>query len=89
MAFTIDGMWLESKIPQLTKGDHISVLVSNPKRGIDDTVFVVESTEIIDFIRGDKSSSSNYITIKVTADESRNLLYAKSQNLVIAIVLTQ
>ncbi|MDP4008601.1 MAG: hypothetical protein Q8P68_05425 [Candidatus Peregrinibacteria bacterium] len=89
VAFTIDGKWLESKLPQLIKGDRLSVLVSNPKRGIDDTVFIVESVEVIDFVRDERNSSSNYITIKVTSDESRNLLYAKSQSLAITIVLTQ
>ncbi len=89
VAFTIDGNWLESRLPKLSKGDSVNVLVSNPYRSIDDTVFLVEKAEVIDLSLDPKSTSSSFVTIKISPEESRNLLYARSHELLFSIVLTQ
>ena len=89
VALTIDASWLESKFPQVTKGDRVSILVSNPQRDIDDTIFLVRAAEVIDYVQGGKNTSSNYVTLKVTEEESRDILYAKAKEQLLTIVLTQ
>ncbi len=89
VALTIDASWLESKFPQVTKGDRVSILISNPQRGIDDTLFLVSAAEVIDYVQDGKNTSSNYLTLKVTEDESRDILYAKAKEQLITVVLTQ
>lgn len=89
VAFTIDASWLESKFPQVTKGDRVSILVSNPQRDIDDTIFLINSAEVIDYVQDGKNASANYITIKVTAEEGRDILYAKAKEQLLTVVLTQ
>ena len=89
IAFTINGSWLESTLPKIIKGDTVAILVSNPDRTIEDTTFVVQGAEVIDVIRDIKSASSSYVTLEITEEESRNLLFARSHKLLFSIVLTQ
>lgn len=89
LAFTIDGSWLEGKFPKITKGDRINILVSNPQRSIEDTIFLVNSAEVIDFVQDGRSASANYITVKVTEEESRDILYAIAKEQLLVVVLTQ
>lgn len=89
VALTINEDWLESKFPKISKGDRVSVLVSNPKRDIEDTVFVVKHADVIDVAGNIKGISGNYITLKVTEEQSRNLLYARAHDLIFVTVLSQ
>lgn len=89
VAFTIDASWLEGKFPKITKGDRINILVSNPQRSIEDTIFLINSAEVIDYVQDGRSTSANYVTVKVTEEESRNILYAKAKEQLLIIVLTQ
>ena len=89
VAFTINGNWLESTLPKLTIGDTVSVLVSNPDASIEDTVYIIKQAEVIDVNRDIKSASSSFVTLEITEEDSRNLLYAKSHKLLFSIALTQ
>lgn len=90
VAFTIDASWLEGKFPKITKGDHINILVSNPQRDIEDTLFLVNGAEVIDYVQEQgRSTSANYITVKLTEEDSRNVLYALAKEQMLVVVLTQ
>jgi|GEM_PF-6778318 len=89
IAFTINGNWLESTLPKITKGDSVGVLVSNPEREIEDTFFMIQRAEVIDVVRNLKSASSSYVTLEISEEESRNLLFARSHKFLFSIVLTQ
>lgn len=87
VALSINESWLESAFPKISKGDRVNVLVSNPQRGIEDTVFLTKNTEVIDVVTS--KSSNSHIAVKVTEEEAKNMLFARSQELLFIVTLSQ
>jgi len=85
-ALTMDESWFEAKLPELVKNDIIDILITNPKRGIKETVLIAQSLPIIE-TQLDPKSNKKTLVVNTSADAARAILFVRGARLPMHILV--
>ncbi|NCP66871.1 hypothetical protein GW756_01020 [bacterium] len=83
-AFTIGEDWLVSKLPGLSKGDLIDVLVTNPKLSNDSTITIASGLKVI---KVDLANGRKNLVLNVTTQQAQGLLFSRGLRLPMQILI--
>lgn len=83
-AFSVGEDWLVSKLPSLSRGDLVDVLVTNPKLNTDSTLKIAESLSVIEVenIGGRKN-----LVLQVTPAQAESLLFSRGLRLPMQVLV--
>lgn len=83
-AFSVGEDWLVSKLPPLSRGDLVDVLVTNPKLNTDSTLRIAQGLSVIDV---ENFGGRKNLVLQVTPKQAEGLLFSRGLRLPMQVLV--